>query len=242
MIGIITARGGSKGLPRKNVLPFCGKPLIAYSIEAARNSSAIDRIIVSTDDQEIAAVSREFGAEVPFMRPAELATDVASSRDVILHALLFLEGQGVSVEEFCLLQPTSPLRTAADIDGTFEVFQREKADSVLSVTPYDHPVQWAVEIQADERLVPREKPLSGRRQDLVEYYRPNGAVYMFRTDFLKKTETYFGTNSYGYCMPPERSVDIDTPLDFVIAETVFKYLQESRARLVGGDEFNSPSV
>lgn len=236
MIAIITARGGSKGLPRKNVLPFCGKPLIAHTIEAAQNSLAIDRIIVSTDDAEIARVAREFGAEVPFMRPAELASDAASSRDVILHALLFLEAKDRPVDAFCLLQPTSPLRTATDIDGAFKIFQEKNADSVLSITPYDHPVQWAVEVQDNGTLQPRDKTMSGRRQDLVEYYRPNGAVYMFRTDFFKKTETYFGANSYGYCMPLERSVDIDTPLDFVIAETVFKHLQESRARLVGGDE------
>jgi N-acylneuraminate cytidylyltransferase/CMP-N,N'-diacetyllegionaminic acid synthase len=227
LITIITARGGSKGLPRKNVLPFYGKPLIAYTIEAAKNSSSIDRIIVSTDDEEIAAVAREFGAEVPFMRPAELASDTASSRDVILHALSFLEEQRSSIEDFCLLQPTSPLRTAADIDEMFKIFQRKKADSVLSITPYDHPIQWAVEMHGDERLVPREKTIPGRRQELVEYYRPNGAVYMFQTNFFKDSMGYFGPNSYGYIMPPERSVDIDTRLDFVVAEAIARYLTEN---------------
>ena len=225
MIAIITARGGSKGLPRKNVLPFCGKPLIAHTIEAAKNSSAIDRIIVSTDDEEIADISREFGAEVPFMRPAELASDTASSRDVILHTLLFLEAEGRPVDAFCLLQPTSPLRTSADIDGAYRIFQEKNADSVLSITPYDHPVQWAVELQNNGILRSSGYGKAGRRQDLIEYYRPNGAVYMFRTEFFKNSVGYVGVNSYGYIMPPERSVDIDTQLDFVVAETIAHYLQ-----------------
>jgi CMP-N,N'-diacetyllegionaminic acid synthase len=242
MIAIITARGGSKSLPRKNVLPFCGKPLIAHTIEAAKNSSAIDQIFVSTDDEEIAGISQEFGAEVPYMRPAELATDSASSRDVILHALLFFEAQGRPVDAFCLLQPTSPLRTAVDINGAFSVFHEKRADSVLSVTPYDHPIQWAVEIRDNGILQPREQGKATRRQELVEYYRPNGAVYMFQTDFFKNSVGYFGPHSYGYIMPPERSVDIDTPLDFVAAETVFKYLHESQTRIIGDDEVNTPSV
>jgi CMP-N,N'-diacetyllegionaminic acid synthase len=225
MIAIITARGGSKGLPRKNVLPFCGKPLIAHTIDAAKNSQAIDRIIVSTDDEEIAAVSREYGAEVPFIRPASLASDTAGSREVLLHALGFLENQHATIESFCLLQPTSPLRTAEDIDGAFTTFQGKCADSVLSVTPFEHPVQWAVEMQDNGIIRPREKEKNGRRQDMVEYYRPNGAIYMFRTDFFKDSTGYFGPSSYGYIMPPERSVDIDTPLDFLIAQTTLCWLK-----------------
>lgn len=226
MIAIITARGGSKGLPRKNVLPFCGKPLIAHTIEAAKNSSAIDRIIVSTDDLDIAAVAREFGAEVPFMRPKKLASDTASSRDVILHTLLFLEAKGWPVDAFCLLQPTSPLRTAADIDAVFQIFKDKKADSVISITPYDHPVQWAVEVQENGILQLRDKTMSGQRQGLVEYHRPNGAVYMFRTNFFKDSMEYFGANSYGCIMPPERSVDIDTRLDFIVAEAIAHYFKK----------------
>ena len=226
MIAIITARGGSRGLPRKNVLPFCGKPLIAHTIEAAKRCQVIDRILVSTDDSEIAEVSREFGAEVPFMRPEELASDTASSREVLLHALQFLEGQGERVDSFCLLQPTSPLRTSADIEAASEIFHGKKADSVVSVSSYEHPVQWALEVSDDGRVLPRENQMVVRRQEMTEYYRPNGAVYLFRTDFFKAETGYFGGNSYGYIMPPERSVDIDTPLDFVVAETVSRYLEK----------------
>jgi len=238
MIAIITARGGSKGLPKKNVLPFCGKPLIAYTIEAAKNSSSIDRIIVSTDDDEIAAVSRAYGAEVPFMRPSELASDTAGSRAVLLHALGSLENQHAPIDRFCLLQPTSPLRTAADIDGAFQIFKEKSADSVLSVTPFEHPVQWAVEMQDNGIIRPRERGKNGRRQDMVEYYRPNGAIYMLRTDFFKDSTGYFGPSSYGYIMPPERSIDIDTKLDFIVAEAVLRYLQRNQ----GEDSLDAASL
>lgn len=226
ILALITARGGSKGLPRKNVLPFCGKPLIAHTIDAAKKSRAIDRIVVSTDDEEIAAVSRAYGAEVPFMRPAVLASDTAGSREVLLHALGFLENQHAPIESFCLLQPTSPLRTAADIDGAVDIFQRGQADSVLSITPYEHPVQWAVAVEDDGRLRMKDSVLPTRRQDLAAYYRPNGAIYLFQTGFFKESSVYIGKRSYGYIMTPERSVDIDTSLDFKIAETVSRYIGE----------------
>lgn len=227
MIAIITARGGSKGLHGKNILPFCGKPLIAHTIEAAKNSVSIDRVIVSTDDDEIADVARKFGAEVPFMRPAELATDCASSRDVIIHALNFLEEREEGMDSFCLLQPTSPLRTSKDIDGAFSIFKEKSADSVVSVTPYEHPIQWAVKVQDDGCLIPRETKGFGRRQDIIEYSRPNGAIYIFRTSFFKNSSGYFSADSYGYIMPFERSVDIDTKMDFVVAEAVAKQMQEA---------------
>lgn len=226
MIAIITARGGSKGLPRKNILPFCGKPLIAHTIEAAKNCQVIDRILVSTDDNEIAEVSQAFGAEVPFMRPEELASDTVGSRDVLLHALQFLEMRGEPVDSFCLLQPTSPLRTAADIDEAFEIFQAKKADSVLSVSPYEHPIQWALEVRDGGRILPRENQVAARRQEMIEYCRPNGAIYLFRTDFFKISTGYIGENSYGYIMPPEKSMDIDTPLNFIVAEAIAHYLEK----------------
>ena len=227
MIAIITARGGSKGLPRKNILPFCGKPLIAHTITAARGCAGVDRIIVSTDDAEIAAVSRIYGAEVPFMRPEALATDQARSRDVVLHALSFFEGQGEVIETFCLMQPTSPLRTAADMNAAITMFCERDAESVISVAPYDHPVQWAMEIRDDQVLVPREKENFVQRQCLATYYRPNGAIYMFNTDFYKRSNDYIGSRTYAYIMPPERSVDIDTRLDFILAETVAQYFKET---------------
>lgn len=227
MIALILARGGSKGLPRKNVIPFLGKPLVAHTIEAALDSRFVDRVIVSTDDVEIAEVSKGFGAEVPFMRPAELASDTASAKDVMLHALDYLAAQGAELSTFCLLQPTSPLRTAGDIDAAVQLFEEKKADSVLSVTPYDHPVQWAVSRSDEGRIKPRERVEASRRQDLIECFRPNGALYLFKTAFFRECAgDYIGPNSYGYVMPPERSVDIDTRMDLLVAESVAKYLKE----------------
>jgi len=224
LIAIITARGGSKGLPRKNILPFCGKPLLAHTILAAAQSRAIDQIIVSTDDAEIAAVARQYGAEVPFMRPAPLASDTASSRDVLRHALSFLAGRGENIEAFCLLQPTSPLRTADDIDQAIDLFQAKNADSVISVTPFEHPLQLAVEMAADKRIELRESTDFTRRQDMRQSWRPNGAIYIFRTEFFQQSTTYYGANSYGYLMPAERSVDIDSSIDLVVAEAIAGYL------------------
>jgi len=227
MIALIPARGGSKGLPRKNLLLMHGKPLIAHTIEAALKSTAIDRVIVSTDDEEIACVARQYGAEVPFMRPSELASDAASSQDVMLHALQVLQEHGVAIHDFCLLQPTSPLRIATQIDAAAELFFDKRADSVLSVTQYDHPVQWAVSIADTGKIDARELVLETRRQDLIPYYRPNGAIYIFKADFFRLCGgVYLGEESYGYVMPPEHSLDIDTPLDFVIAEAIYSYLRE----------------
>lgn len=230
MIALIPARGGSKGLPRKNVLPFCGKPLITHTIEAAAGAAAIDRIVVTTDDSEIAEVARNAGAEVPFIRPPELATDVAGSREVVLHALAWLEAEGeADLETFCLLQPTSPLRTAADIDAAHGVFLQRGADAVISVTPYAHPVQWAVALEAGGLLLPRDTPNPSRRQDEESYYRPNGALYLYRTEFFREKSGGYGKRTFGYPMTPERSVDIDTRMDFVVAEAVYReLLQEQR--------------
>lgn len=224
MIAIITARGGSKGLPGKNTKDFLGKPLIAHTIQAAKASRAIERVIVSTDDELIASVSRRFGADVPFIRPPELATDTATSRDVLLHALNFLEAEQAAFDAFCVLQPTSPLRSAQDIDAAAEIFGQKKANSVLSVVSYEHPIQWAMQIEKGGHILPDDDFKISQRQGLVTYHRPNGAIYLFRKDFFKRFSTYIGDNSFAYVMPPERSFDIDTDYDFVAAEAVGRYL------------------
>lgn len=225
MIALITARGGSKGLPRKNVLPFAAKPLIAHTIEAALRSETVHRVVVSTDDEEIAEVAREYGAEVPFMRPAYLSTDTATSRDALLHALGFLE-QKEPLESFCLLQPTSPLRTACDIDAASELFRAKSALSVLSVVEYEHPIQWALELDESGRMAPLREDIVQMRQQASVFYRPNGAIYIFNTAFFKDTESYFGAQSYAYVMPTERSVDVDTRLDFVVAEAIKEHFED----------------
>ncbi len=219
MTAFILARGGSKGLPGKNIIPFNGHPLIAHTIMAALEASCIDRVMVSTDDDRIAAVAQEYGAEAPFRRPEALASDEASARDALLHALDFVQEQEGEPVCFCLLQPTSPLRTADDIDAVAALFHEKKARSVLSVTAYEHPVQWAVSLQPDGHIREREKNDAVRRQDLVTYYRPNGAIYLFETAFFRAQPDYIGRDSFGYLMPPERSIDIDTAFDLAVAET-----------------------
>ena len=220
MMGLITARGGSRGLPGKNILSFCGKPLIAYTIEAALQSGCFKTVMVSTDSREIADVCLKCGAEVPFLRPAHLAADDAKSRDVVLHALDFME-QKSPVESICLLQPTSPLRSAEDIRQAVSVFRRNSADSVISVTEYSHPIQWAVSVSEDGKISEPSGLKPSRRQDQSVCYHPNGAIYIFNAEFIRRSEGYIGKNTYALIMPPERSVDIDIPFDFMLAEFLF---------------------
>ena len=219
-MGLITARGGSRGLPGKNILSFCGKPLIAYTIEAALQSGCFKTVMVSTDSREIADVCLKYGAEVPFLRPAHLAADDAKSRDVVLHALDFME-QKSPVESVCLLQPTSPLRSAEDIRQAVSVFRRNSADSVISVTEYSHPIQWAVSVSEDGKISEPSGLKPSRRQDQSVCYHPNGAIYIFNAEFIRRSEGYIGKNTYALIMPPERSVDIDIPFDFMLAEFLF---------------------
>ncbi len=223
VLGLITARGGSKGVPGKNVRPLAGKPLIAWTIEAARASGRLDRVVVSTDDDEIAAVAREFGAEVPFMRPAELAQDDSPHILSVLHALDELAGlEQYAPDAVCLLQPTSPLRTAEDIDAAIAIACESDAPAVVSVTEaLAHP-QLTQRMDADGRLHPFMEADTDylRRQDLPDAYVLNGAVYVNTTDSLRRDETFYPEGLRGYVMPPERSLDIDTLWDFHLAELI----------------------
>ena len=215
VLALVPARGGSKGLPRKNVLPLCGKPLIAWSIEAARRSRYVDRIIVSSDDQEILDAARGAGAEVPFVRPPALATDEASSMDVALHAL---DAVGQSYDYLVLLQPTSPLRRAEDIDGCLEACLKYDAPSCVSVTEPDKSPFWMYTEDARGRLVPlfpgRD---TDRRQELPVVQALNGAVYVSRTSSLRAHRKFLSAETVAWHMPRARAVDIDSDLDFRIA-------------------------
>ena len=222
VLGIIAARGGSKGLPGKNILPLAGKPLIAYTIEAAATSTLLDRTIVSTDNRQIAEVARQWGAEVPFMRPAELAADDTLSFPVLLHGLDWLaRHDGYVPSHVMLLQPTSPLRTAEDIDAAIRVARERGADSVVSCTPvgHRHPY-WMKKLTDDGRMVdfmPVER-FPYRRQELPPAYALNGAIYLAKGRRLLEMGTWFSDRSYPYLMPEERSLDIDSPLDLRVAE------------------------
>ncbi|GAI03486.1 unnamed protein product [marine sediment metagenome] len=224
VVAIIPARGGSKGVPRKNIRDLAGKPLIAYTIEAAKKSGYVDRLIVSTDDEEIATISKSYGVEVPFMRPAELATDEAPTLSVIQHAVKFLEIEGSKIDIVIILQPTSPLRGGARIDEAVKKLVGTGADSVVTVCKVKHHPFWSYTAKGD-RLYPfSEEGINvSRHQDLPEVYALNGAVYVVRRDVLFDQNSLFGRDTRAIIMPYEESVDIDDYFDLFVVEMVLKY-------------------
>jgi len=223
VLGLIPARGGSKRLERKNVLGLAGKPLIAWTITAANESKYLDAVVVSTDDDEISRVSHSWGAQVPFKRPEGFASDTATSNSVILHALDALEDE---FDIVVLLQPTSPLRQPSHIDQALEQLVSDGGDGVISVTECEHPPLWA-------NVLPDDGNLGGflrtkenlRSQDLGAFYRLNGAVYAFYVNSLLENKGISYTEKvHAYIMPTEFSIDIDSELDFKIAEFLMKEL------------------
>jgi CMP-N,N'-diacetyllegionaminic acid synthase len=222
-IAIIPARSGSKGVIDKNIKELNGKPLIAYSIEAAINSGCFDTVMVSTDSEYYANLSRTFCADVPFLRSAATSSDSASSWDAVIEVISNYEELGMLFDTFCLLQPTSPLRTAEDIISAYEVFTSHDASVVVSMTELEHPLSWCGTIENDnsiENFTPLEQ--MGRRQLQIKYYRPNGAVYVQNTRDFMKNQYLYRKGSYAYIMPKERSLDIDTDEDFRYAEFLLK--------------------
>lgn len=218
MLAIIPARSGSKGLPGKNIKLLNGKPLIAYTIEAAKACKYISKIIISTDDDIIADIAVKFGAECPFMRPKALATDEARSIDVYKYTFNRLEREfGETITSFVVLQPTSPLRTAQDIDNAIEIFLKKNADSVISYCKEHHPIKWHKYITQEGKFENIFEDTIGNRQDERTSYFPNGAVYVFKKEVIN-TEKYFTENSYAYIMERQKSVDIDTIDDFEYAK------------------------
>lgn len=220
ILALIPARGGSKGLPRKNILPIAGRPLIAWTIEAARTSNYIDRIVISTDDEEIAEVSKVYGADVPFLRPKELATDEAKSMDVVFHAIHTIEATGAIYDVVVLLQPTSPLRTREDIDCAVELLFSKDAGAVVSVCETEHHPYWANMLPPDGNMKDFLRPdISNiNRQELPIFYRLNGALYLASIKYLKANKGFINSDTYAYIMSQDRSVDIDTAFDFKFAE------------------------
>lgn len=216
---LITARGGSKGLPGKNILPLGGKPLIAWSIEQALDCG-LGPVIVSTDSEEIAAVSRAFGAEVPFLRPAELATDTASSVDVAEHALEWFRGQhGLLPEILVLLQPTGPFRRIADITAAVAMVEEGGAPAAIGVCEA-HPHPWMTRrMSADGTLHPFcEIPkILKQRQDFPPAWNINGTIYVIRSSVLLEGRTFLPPGTVGHVMPVSCSIDIDTREDLEFA-------------------------
>lgn len=220
VLAIIPARGGSKGIPRKNIKLLHGKPLIAWTIEEAKKSKYIDKLIVSTDDDEIIKVSKEWGAEVPFKRPPELAQDDTPGIEPVLHVV----EQFPNYDYVVLLQPTSPLRLVEDIDGAIELCEARKANSCVSVTETSTPPQWMYQIGDDDLLVPifPDEEIPYQRQKSNSTYILNGAIYVGTMQSLIQNNTFLQQRTLSYIMPKKRSIDIDSPEDFSYCEHLVK--------------------
>ncbi|MEZ8094469.1 cytidylyltransferase domain-containing protein [Photobacterium swingsii] len=223
-LAIIPARGGSKRLPRKNVLPLAGKPLIVWTIEAALESGVFDRVVVNTDDQEIADIAIHYGAEVPYLRPDELATDTATTLDVLKHQLQYAVSEWGGYDDFVLLQPTSPLRTGQDIRNAWALYSQHEVESVVAVTEVEHPIQWTYKANDDQTLSPLFDDNLKRSQDCEQHFRLNGAIYITSIDSVLARHTLIHPSSnMGYQMPANRSLDIDEEFDFVIAQSILTH-------------------
>ncbi|MBI4931332.1 MAG: acylneuraminate cytidylyltransferase family protein [Bacteroidetes bacterium] len=225
MIAIIPARSGSKGLPGKNIKNLCGKPLIAYTIEAAKASASIEKVIVSTDDKAIAEIAIKYGADVPFLRPSYLSTDNSPAIDTYIYTVERLNNEfNFNINEFAVLQPTSPLRTSMDIDNAIKLFSQKNADSVISCCQAAHPPSWAKKINKDGILSNYFESVADNRnrQESEMAFMPNGAIYVFKYKLLKQKQTYYSDKTYAYIMPAERSFDIDSYFDFELAELYIK--------------------
>lgn len=224
-IAIIPARSGSKGLPDKNILELNGNPLISYTIKAALESNRFSEVMVSTDSEKYAKIAKDYGANVPFLRSDEMSNDSASSWDTVREVLNGYKELGKTFDYVALLQPTSPLRDAEDIDLLFNVFEEKNANNAVTVTEVDHPVQWCFEL-GENNLMDKmaASPYSYmRRQELKPYYRENGAIYLVDAyKIMNPSYNFYADECVAYIMPREKSIDIDSKIDFVIANEYMK--------------------
>lgn len=221
-IAIIPARSGSKGLKDKNIKLLNGKPMLAYSIEAARDSDIFDEIFVSTDSAIYAEIGQKYGASVPFLREAELSSDTASSWDVVKSVLTMLERMGKYYDTVILLQPTSPLRTSRDIINAYSLMEEKHANAIVSVCEVDHSPLWCNTIPKDgslENFISKDI-VSTPRQQLDPYYRINGALYLVKTKYLFQTKSIYDEKCFALKMDKHHSIDIDDQLDFMVAESI----------------------
>lgn len=226
VLGLVTARGGSKGLPGKNIRDLCGKPLIAWTIDAAKAACVLDAIVVSTDDPVIAAVAEQSGAEIPFLRPKVLAGDSASSIDVVLHALDTLAAGGREFDLVVLLEPTSPLRESSDIEQGVNQLVSAGAGALVSVCQAEctHPA-FMYRQGAGHRLIPflERQPTGLRRQELEPLFFLEGTLYISKVDVLRKTRSFYHADTIGYLVPKWKSLEIDDMDDFLMVEALVKH-------------------
>jgi len=229
ILALIPARGGSKGLPGKNIKLLLGKPLIARTIGQVKKSKYVDKIVVSTDDLKIADISRKYGAEVPFLRPAALAADTASSASVILHAIDFLEKKNIFFDYICLLEPTSPLRETKDIDIPIEMLvNTHRAEAVVSISSLEsrHP-EFNITLTKNKyirKYGTNEVIRTLRRQELKTAYFPEGTIYISTVSAFKRKKTFYHNKTLGYVVPRYKELEIDDAFDLVMAEAILKYL------------------
>jgi len=230
-LAVIPARGGSKRIPRKNIKSFCGKPMIAWSIEAALQSGCFDQVIVSTDDAEIAGVARQHGATVPFMRPVELSDDHTGTIPVIRHAIEWFNGQGQAVERVCCLYATAPFVRVEDIQRGLKILDETGSDYAFSVTSYPFPIQRAIRITEQGRVeMFNPEHFNTRSQDLEEAYHDAGQFYWGRANAWLEGKVIFGPDSTPVLLPRHRVQDIDTAEDWERAEWMFKAMQAQAGR------------
>lgn len=224
-IAVIPARGGSKRIPRKNIREFCGKPIIAYSIEVALQSGLFSSVIVSTDDNEIADIARQYGADIPFMRPAKLADDFIGTTPVVVHALRHYLDAGYEVDAACCIYATSPFTTVSDIVTGHEALANAPAS--FTTTTFACPTFWALKQDEQGRMsMLQPEYLTARSQDLLEVYHDTGQIYWGSRDFLLSGDDFQTGNAVGIPVPRHRTQDIDTEEDWVRAEALFRALKD----------------
>ena len=224
VLGLIPARGGSKGVPAKNKKHLGGKPLINYTIETAKKSSLLTDIVVSTDDVEIAEIAKQQGVQVPFIRPVALASDTAKSIDVVQHAISYYENKGQLYDAVCLLQPTTPFRESDSIDQAINSYKLNKLDSLISVLPVppEYNPHWVFEeVNGSLQISTGEKEIISRRQELPNAYHRDGSIYLTNTDLIKQG-VFYGKRMGYVVSNPEMHINIDTMQDWEEAESIIK--------------------
>lgn len=229
ILAIIAARANSKGLPNKNILPLLDKPVIAWTLQQAKQCDYIDKVILTTDDELIAGIGRNYGADVPFIRPKELAEDSSKIIDVIFHTIEFLREKNETFDIVVLLQPTCPLRKVDDILQSIELLFDKNAQAVVSVVETGHSPLWANTLPLDGCMNKflNKDVINRNRQELPTYFRLNGSIYVSYIEYLKKNQSFHGEKTFAYIMPRERSVDIDDNIDYLHIKAILENSQRT---------------
>ena len=222
LLAIVVARKGSKRIKNKNLIKFCNKPLIEWTFSAAKKSKYIDNIFISTDDKKIIKIAHKNNIDVPFVRPSSLSTDKSFVNDVIIHSLKWFDQQYESKFDYIiLLQPTSPLRDEKDIDKAIEIIVKNKSDTLISVAENNFPLQWIINLKKNQNYYKFDKNInSQRKQDITNTYFLNGAIFISKIKFFKTNKSFYSTKTHIFKMPYDKSIDIDTHDDLLLAEFI----------------------